>query len=150
MQVSSNWNHTCTGLPRNNLPIMLRTALILLLTTLSHLTDAQELTIEGKVVDSESMEPLAFVNVIYGTPSKGTTTDIDGRFSIEISRQVDHVQFSFLGYHKKVVDVDTLTGSPEQPIQMDPRAFRLDEVVIKPGSNPAVPIIKKVYENRER
>ena len=129
---------------------MLKSFLVLMCSLFMHFTYAQSLTLEGKVVDAGDKEPLAFVNVLYGDPPKGTVTDIDGMFRIEVSPSVRSITFSYLGYQKKKVPVDSLTSISEPTIEMKSKSFTLDEVVVKPGINPAVPVIHKVYENRKR
>lgn len=62
-------------------------------------------TITGTVLDGETQEPLIGVNVIIGTSSSGTTTDIDGRYTIEIPSRDIELQYSYIGYetvYKKI------------------------------------------------
>lgn len=43
---------------------------------------AQRATLKGKIVDAVSNEPLPFVNVIVSGTTIGTTTDLDGNFTL--------------------------------------------------------------------
>lgn len=52
--------------------------------------------IEGKVVD-ESGEPLIGVNILVKNSSKGTATDMNGAFSLEVSPS-DVLVFRYVGY----------------------------------------------------
>lgn len=62
---------------------------------------AQNKTIKGRVVD-ESGNPVASVNVVVKGSKKGTQTDKDGNFSIDVSGNADIV-FSSVGYVSKTV-----------------------------------------------
>ena len=46
-------------------------------------------------------EPLPFANVIIEGTTIGTTTDVDGEYSLEVEPGLYNVQASFLGYSSK-------------------------------------------------
>ncbi|RLD19797.1 MAG: hypothetical protein DRI69_07555 [Bacteroidetes bacterium] len=54
-------------------------------------------TITGKVKD-ENGEPLIFVNVILKGTTVGTSTDIDGKYSIEVPDYGGTLVFTYIGY----------------------------------------------------
>ena len=43
-----------------------------------------QVTLQGRVLDDRSNEPLAFVHVVPEGQREGGTTDIDGRFTVEV------------------------------------------------------------------
>ncbi|NNE26441.1 MAG: carboxypeptidase-like regulatory domain-containing protein, partial [Saprospiraceae bacterium] len=113
-------------------------------------------TVIGKVFDAKTEEPLPFVDVVLKGTYVGASTDLDGRFEIKTKFASDTIVVSFLGYQ-------TL----EQPINMEERQvlnFYLEEegilmesvtIVEKKGryrkkNNPAVELMRKVIENRDR
>ena len=105
--------------------------------------------IKGKIIDFETKKPLPFVNIIYGKSNLGTTTNIDGNFSITSTKPIHKLYISYLGYYS-----DTLLLSQENlldniVLKLRPKTFNLEEVVILPGVNPANRIIHKVIENRD-
>ncbi len=72
---------------------------LLALTTsfmLQHEVYAQSRTLTGRVVDSTG-EPIPGVNVLNKQASSGTTTDLDGRFSISVTNN-SNLSFSFIGF----------------------------------------------------
>ena len=58
--------------------------------------------LEGTVYDAENGDPLIGVNISIPSQNTGTTTDVNGAFSIELGRGIYEVQFSFTGYSKRV------------------------------------------------
>ena len=68
-------------------------------------------TLQGKVTDKETKEPLSFVNVIVflnGNLVTGGATDIDGKYSIKpIEPGTYDIQFQFVGYQTQ-----TISGVP--------------------------------------
>ena len=68
---------------------------------------AQTQTITGKVTE-ENGEPMAFVNVIIKGTTTGTTTDFDGKFSIEIKfgeNETVELEASYIGYDPMKITV---------------------------------------------
>jgi len=71
---------------------------------------AQKQTITGAVRDRSTGELLIGVNVIYA-PGKGTVTDIDGRFKLELEPGTYTLEFSYVGFEKEI-RVITLRDKP--------------------------------------
>lgn len=115
--------------------------LILTITLLPFITWGQ---VSGTVFDSKTKEPLPFVNIGVNNSSYGTSSDIDGKFSIKY--KVNSLQFSYVGYEPKTVAVSSTTPLK---IYLDQRTTQLNEVVINPEENPALRIIRNVIENRK-
>ncbi len=101
----------------------------------------------GQVIDSESEKPLAFVNVIIPGSHQGTTTDIDGKFSLYSNDSIDSIQFSYVGYKQLKVATPDLLNDPV--IEMDQVDFKLAEVEILPGVNPAHRLIELAVKNKD-
>ncbi|RXF68671.1 SusC/RagA family TonB-linked outer membrane protein [Arcticibacter tournemirensis] len=98
---------------------MLRKVLLLLFSFCSLLTYGQNQTVRGRVTD-ESGLALPGVSVMVKSTSRGTTTDIDGNYSIELG-QKQTLEFTMLGManHEVVfngqssINVTLRTGSKE-------------------------------------
>ena len=58
---------------------------------------AQNKTITGRVISEEDGEPIIGATVLVTGTTTGTTTDIDGRFSINVSADVKTLSFSYVG-----------------------------------------------------
>lgn len=111
-------------------------------------SQAQYNTFSGKVVNSVTGEPLAFVNIIYNTRGTGIVSSIDGTFGITLTQKPDFLKFSYVGYYTKIVDVDSIMSLRKLVIELNPKAYDIDEVRVFPGINPADRIIKQASENR--
>jgi len=66
---------------------------------------AQGRMVSGTVTDA-SNEPLPGVNVLIKGTTVGTITDINGKYSIAVSKTNDILVFSFIGYNEHSVVVD--------------------------------------------
>lgn len=63
--------------------------------------------ITGNVTDGSTGEPLIGVSIILKGSSEGTTTDLDGNFSLSVPVKAQ-LEFSYIGYKKQVLDVTDL------------------------------------------
>ncbi len=94
------------------------------------LTGVQEMVapaiVTGVVMDGETGETLPGVNVIIKDKNQGTTTDIDGRFSIAV-QEGEILVFSYVGYKRQEVEVQTQT---DLTINLEMDSDILGEVVV--------------------
>ena len=104
--------------------------------------------ISGVVTDSETGDPIPYLNVYYDGKGVGTITDIDGKYSIAAHSGWNKLTFSMVGYGTEVRDVSAKTKTLNVKMKPD---LVLDEVVVKPKkekysrkNNPAVEMMKKV------
>ena len=70
----------------------------------STLSLAQNRTVTGVVVD-EKDEPIIGANVTVKGTSKGTITDLDGKFVISAPTNAKLLEVSFIGYNTQTVMV---------------------------------------------
>lgn len=98
---------------------------------------SQKTTISGVVSDKDLKgEPLPFANVTIKGKSLGVTTDIDGKYILEIPAGTHTAIFSFLGYESKEVQFSIAQG--ENKIineSIGSGSVTLEDVVIKSTIN---------------
>lgn len=85
----------------------------------------QNQVVRGTVID-ENGDPMIGVNVTIDGTSRGTITDVDGRFTLEVGRG-QTLTFSYIGYKDYSV---RLAGETSLNVTMKPTAETLDEVVV--------------------
>jgi len=102
----------------------------------------------GKIIDSQTKEPLAFVNILANNFRQVHQTDIDGVFKISITSKIDSLVLSYVGYETFVYKITEKTK--DILIELKRKQIQLNEVVVIPGENPAHRIIKKVIENKNK
>lgn len=106
-------------------------------------------SIKGKVIDKNTKEPLAFVNIIFNSNSHlGTTTDIDGKFFFNSVEKINTLTCSYIGYKNIIANLDSTGSANKLMIELQTSTFQLQEVIVKAGENPANRIIRKVIENK--
>ncbi len=110
---------------------------------------AQNTDIKGKVYDSQTREPLPFVNVKYKGGKLYTTTDLEGNFSLVTPfPPSDSMEVSYIGYLVKNLKIKKgVTQVINIYLETDQQV--LGEVTILPGENPAHRILKKVIARKD-
>lgn len=84
---------------------MLRQNSLLLLFILFTLGISAQVEISGSVTDSETGDPLIGVNILIVGSAAGTTTDIDGRYSIQLDEKATSLQYSYTGYTSQTITI---------------------------------------------
>lgn len=83
-------------------------------------------TIKGIVTAAEDKMPIPGVNILILNTTRGTSTDFDGNFAIEVKKD-EILQISYLGYKTQTVVV---TGQLSLAIALEVDDNVLDEVVL--------------------
>ncbi|WP_296313842.1 DUF5686 and carboxypeptidase regulatory-like domain-containing protein [Winogradskyella sp. UBA3174] len=125
---------------------MTKNLLGLLFIFLSTIASAQ---IVGSVTN-EKNEPLPFVNILLENTYKGTTSNDDGYYELNISETKTYtLVYTFLGYKtvKKKITVDKFPF--ELNITLKEESVSLGEVLINSEENPADIIIRKTIAQRK-
>jgi len=108
-------------------------SLFLLISILFVCYNSQSQTISGQVLDSVTLEPLPYVTIKIASKNKGTLTNLEGRFKIEMDSlkfKKDSIQISFLSYKQTKIPIASLKDSII--IKLAPSAYTLGEVVVSP------------------
>jgi hypothetical protein len=84
----------------------------------------------GKVIDAQTKQPIAYVNLGIPNKNTGTVSQLDGSFQIAASKN-DTIEVSMIGYEsRKYVPFKDERNGSVAGIEMKPRAKALQEVVI--------------------
>lgn len=101
--------------------------------------------LRGRVLEQRTNTPLAFVTVLVNNQSRGSYTDIDGKFTLQSSEPIVSMRFSYVGYQQ-------LVQKPESNdflvVYMERATTNLNEAVVFSGENPAHRIIREVISRK--
>ncbi len=110
----------------NKLYQLIYYGLVLILALLPAFVEAQDLTISGKVTDGDTGTGLPGVNVIVKGSSMGTATDVDGKFSLTVSRGATLI-VSYIGFATQEVAV---SNESFFDIRLQSDITQLNEIVV--------------------
>jgi hypothetical protein len=100
----------------------------------------------GRIMDQSTGQNMPFVHVVNRANKAGTSSDIDGKFKL-LANPGDTLHFSFVGYDplEKIFLL-----REEMNIFLSKKAVSIDEVIIRPGINPAHRIIRNAIDNKDQ
>ena len=86
--------------------------------------------IAGTIMDGEFNEPMAFANVLIKNTTKGTTSDFDGKYSIDMEAGNYTLIFSYIGYQTIEISDVVVKSNDEVIIDVTLNTNSLETVVI--------------------
>lgn len=107
-------------------------------------------TVTGRVIDAATGEGVPFASIALKGKAQGTTSDAEGRYSLEASQLTDSLVVSSLGYQRTAL---ALTRQLRQviDIRLAAAATRLQEVkVYAKGGDPAYRILREAMRRRDQ
>ncbi len=110
-----------------NTPKHTRFLLALLALMLTTTAVYAQQTVRGTVTSSDDKEPLIGVNISVKGTVRGTTTDLDGNYSIQLRAGESTLVFSYAGYERVELDV---TGRDQVDVELQVVSTLLGEAVV--------------------
>jgi len=101
--------------------------LIVILFTSSYIVSAQNITVKGKIISADDKTGIPGATALVKGTSKGTTSDVDGNYSISGLYSTDTLKFSFVGYQSREIAVGNQSVID---VELALSAETLDEVVV--------------------
>src|SRR6056297_2491051 len=115
----------------------------------STLALSQITKVRGVIKDSETGEPISFVNVTFQNSSIGTITNTSGEYFLESRQSYDSILVSFVGYKPQTKPINALSYQVIN-FNLKPNIYEIEEVVVLPTENPAHPILRSIIANKEK
>ncbi|MCL2328613.1 MAG: DUF5686 and carboxypeptidase regulatory-like domain-containing protein [Bacteroidetes bacterium] len=121
--------------------------LILITCSLFSLTLTAQRTLTAKLIDPALSEAISFANVRVKNTKIACVSQLDGSFLIRVPNQTDTVVIESFGYKDILIAASNIPADT-LILYMTPAAYMIDAIVVRPGKNPAIPIVKRAIENR--
>lgn len=111
---------------------------------------AQKTVIYGEIKETKTGEPMPYVNVKIEGIDVGTTSDEQGKYTLETSQKCDTIVFSFIGFKTEKRAI-----SPGQiqtfDIYLTENDLELQEMTVKaPDEDPALILLRKVIKAKPK
>ncbi|WP_340105961.1 SusC/RagA family TonB-linked outer membrane protein [Rhodohalobacter sp. 8-1] len=89
--------------------------------------DVFQQTVEGRVTDANTGEALTGVTIVAPGTNIGTTTDLNGDYSLTVPDETEALVFSYVGYLSQEVQIN---GRSEINIELQEEVIAMDEAVV--------------------
>lgn len=106
-------------------------------------------TISGRVVDQNN-EPLPFTTLYIKNTTTGTTTNIEGYYSLDIAPGKYELVFQYVGYKSATKVVNVTSSDLTLNVTLQQEALQLNEVVVTADEeDPAYRVIREAIAKRK-
>ncbi len=112
-------------------------ALLLLFSAALSADEDRYLTFMGRVIDSQSDNPLVFASVAVEFTNVATVTNLDGEFTLKVplDQPSRRLVITHLGYNNRTISLNELqTGGYRNIISLEPAPTMLPDVTVTPVS----------------
>lgn len=101
-------------------------------------------------VTNENSEGLSYVNVFVKNTSTGTTTNLDGYYSLKLEPGNYTIVYQFIGYKSQERSVRIGTEAYTENVQLQTASYEMPQVTIEANAeDPAYAIIRKAQSRRK-
>ncbi|WP_346859407.1 DUF5686 family protein [uncultured Draconibacterium sp.] len=128
---------------------MVQHIVVILLVFISSMSFAQTSVLSGNVTDSETGEPIPYVNIIIKNTLTGTTTDTTGVYKLNYPNSNDTLVFSAVGFYP-VEKIIPRTFLSSLSVELQPETFDISEVEVKPDDGPMRQLFKNIQDNKKK
>jgi len=115
--------------------------------------------IDGCVVDAQNGDTIPFAQILFEGSTIGTTSDLDGRFSLSNTEGLVTLRVQMVGYKTLLVTLRPGKVQHNQTLKLEPDVYGLGEILVTPKTakkerykrkgNPAVELIKNVIAHKK-
>ncbi len=123
--------------------------IIILLVMISYPSYAQLSLVRGKILDKSSNTPLSYANIRIAGTTLGTSSNLSGEFELKLEFGKYKIIASYIGYISDTISLELNKDVYDLKFSLKPTEINLPEVVVRPGENPAIEIIRKAIEKRK-
>ncbi|MCY1722630.1 DUF5686 family protein [Prolixibacteraceae bacterium Z1-6] len=129
--------------------LFLQYTLLFIVLMTCNTTIAQTSVLSGFVTDSETGDPIPYVNIIVKNTLTGTTTDTAGVYKLAYPNSNDTLIFSAIGFYpiEKIIPRTYLSSLS---VQLMPETFDISEIKITPDEGPMRLLFNNIQKNKAK
>lgn len=106
----------------------------------------QSITVRGRIIDEQDGEPIPFANISISATNKGTSSNEDGEFEINLTKLPSELLVSHLSHEKKLLYV--YNELQELEIRLMPSLITLEGITVrgKMNRNSNYKLVQKAFD----
>jgi hypothetical protein len=110
-------------------------------------TEKESMILRGQVVDAKTNEALPAAAVYVDGSFRGTVTNADGFFQLELTELPVLIKTQYMGYKSAAIKIEKYPTTSIR-IELEADSFELEEITIT-GEDPAVRIMREVISRKK-
>ena len=113
------------------------------------LANINNFQIKGIILDKTTKEPLVSANIIIKGTYKGTISNSEGRFVLNLPELPAVIKISYIGYKNEEIEINRENVNKDLKILLKPVPIKLQDYIVT-AEDPAIRIMKKVLEYKKK
>ena len=109
---------------------------------------AQTYFVSGRITDTKTGEALSYGNIRVLNTTLGTAANSGGYYELKLSTGIHSLVASYIGYYSDTITVNLKADLDSINFRLNETEIRLPDIVIHPGENPALEIIRKAIQKK--
>ena len=109
---------------------------------------SQTYKISGRIIDNETSESLSYGNIRVTNSTLGTAANSKGFYQLKLSAGDYSLVASYIGYYSDTIKVKVTNNISELNFALRKAEVSLPDIIILPGKNPALEIIRKAIDKK--
>ncbi len=109
----------------------------------------QQFFVHGSVSEKSTGTPLIYANIRVLNSSLGTSSNKNGRYKLKLSKGKYKIFASYIGYSSDTLEINLQNDLSDVNFKLRQTNITLPEIVVHPGENPALRIIKAAIARKE-
>ena len=101
------------------------------------------------MTDKGTNDPLYFANIRVLNTSLGTSSNRNGDYELKLKKGTYRLTVSYIGYISDTVSIVLDKNLRDVNFELTQTKVVLSEIIIRPGENPAIPIIRKAIQRKD-
>ena len=111
---------------------------------------SQDYFIRGSVKVAETGEALSYTNIRVDRTTQGTSSNKKGEFELKLKKGKYDLIASYIGYQSDTIAVNVNQDLESINFNLNESKIELPEIVVRPGENPALEIIRKAIAEKNK
>ncbi|MEX0812780.1 MAG: DUF5686 family protein [Chitinophagales bacterium] len=99
------------------------------------------------VSEAKSGEPIPFCNITVPGKFTGTSTDVDGKFSLQLSKRSDSITVSAMGYKSQTLSIANQNPN-NLKIALEQDEISIGEISVSAEMDPAKVLFRRIIKNK--
>ncbi len=109
---------------------------------------AQTYFVSGRITDAKTGEALSYGNIRVLNTTLGTAANSGGYYELKLSTGIHSLVASYIGYYSDTIAVNLKADLDSINFRLNETEIRLPDIVIHPGENPALEIIRRAIQKK--
>ncbi|MGA8263237.1 MAG: DUF5686 family protein [Ignavibacteriaceae bacterium] len=115
----------------------------------AYAVNAQQYFVRGRVFDASDKQPLSYTNIRVAGTTYGASANKEGEYELKVNPGKFTLIASYIGFRSDTIEINVTNNISNLDFHLAQTNITLPDIVITPGEDPAIRIIRKALARKE-